>query len=392
MTLKEYINAIFRVAMRQIRMMTRNHIYLFSIVIFPLLVSFFFADLMKDGLPTDMPVGIVDLDNSSTSRKMARSLDAFQEVKIIEGYHSVDAARKAMQRGEIYGYFLFPEKMNDDLLANRQPTVSFYYNSGYLIAGSLVYKDMRTIATLGSAAVGAAKLSMLGKTDREIKNTIQPIMVSSVMVHNPTMDYNVYLSTTLIPTCLGIFIFLVTAYSIGTELKFGKSKQWLQEAKGNIYVAMLGKMLPQTLLFMIITSLYIIWLFGVLQFPHSCPIWLLLLNGLIFVVAAQGFGIFIFGIIPSLRMSMSICALWSVVSFSICGFTFPVEAMDAPLRMVSWLFPVRHYFMIYQMVSLNGYPLIYAWPHYIALLVFALLPFFVLPKIKNAMLHYVYIP
>ncbi len=392
MTLKEYINAIFRVAMRQIRMMTRNHIYLFSIVIFPLLVSFFFADLMKDGLPTDMPVGIVDLDNSSTSRKMARSLDAFQEVKIIEGYHSVDAARKAMQRGEIYGYFLFPEKMNDDLLANRQPTVSFYYNSGYLIAGSLVYKDMRTIATLGSAAVGAAKLSMLGKTDREIKNTIQPITVSSVMVHNPTMDYNVYLSTTLIPTCLGIFIFLVTAYSIGTELKFGKSKQWLQEAKGNIYVAMLGKMLPQTLLFMIITSLYIIWLFGVLQFPHSCPIWLLLLNGLIFVVAAQGFGIFIFGIIPSLRMSMSICALWSVVSFSICGFTFPVEAMDAPLRMVSWLFPVRHYFMIYQMVSLNGYPLIYAWPHYIALLVFALLPFFVLPKIKNAMLHYVYIP
>lgn len=378
--------------MRQIRMMTRNHIYLFSIVIFPLLVSFFFADLMKDGLPTDMPVGIVDLDNSSTSRKMARSLDAFQEVKIIEGYHSVDAARKAMQRGEIYGYFLFPEKMNDDLLANRQPTVSFYYNSGYLIAGSLVYKDMRTIATLGSAAVGAAKLSMLGKTDREIKNTIQPITVSSVMVHNPTMDYNVYLSTTLIPTCLGIFIFLVTAYSIGTELKFGKSKQWLQEAKGNIYVAMLGKMLPQTLLFMIITSLYIIWLFGVLQFPHSCPIWLLLLNGLIFVVAAQGFGIFIFGIIPSLRMSMSICALWSVVSFSICGFTFPVEAMDAPLRMVSWLFPVRHYFMIYQMVSLNGYPLIYAWPHYIALLVFALLPFFVLPKIKNAMLHYVYIP
>ncbi len=392
MTLKEYINAIFCVAMRQIRMMTRNHIYLFSIVIFPLLVSFFFADLMKDGLPTDMPVGIVDLDNSSTSRKMARSLDAFQEVKIIEGYHSVDAARKAMQRGEIYGYFLFPEKMNDDLLANRQPTVSFYYNSGYLIAGSLVYKDMRTIATLGSAAVGAAKLSMLGKTDREIKNTIQPIMVSSVMVHNPTMDYNVYLSTTLIPTCLGIFIFLVTAYSIGTELKFGKSKQWLQEANGNIYVAMLGKMLPQTLLFMIITSLYIIWLFGVLQFPHSCPIWLLLLNGLIFVVAAQGFGIFIFGIIPSLRMSMSICALWSVVSFSICGFTFPVEAMDAPLRMVSWLFPVRHYFMIYQMVSLNGYPLIYAWPHYIALLVFALLPFFVLPKIKNAMLHYVYIP
>jgi ABC-2 type transport system permease protein len=392
MILKEYIKAIFRVAMRQIRMMTRNHIYLFSIVIFPLLVSFFFADLMKDGLPTDMPVGIVDLDNSSTSRKMARSLDAFQEVKIIEGYHSVDAARKAMQRGEIYGYFLFPEKMNDDLLANRQPTVSFYYNSGYLIAGSLVYKDMRTIATLGSAAVGAAKLSMLGKTDREIKNTIQPIMVSSVMVHNPTMDYNVYLSTTLIPTCLGIFIFLVTAYSIGTELKFGKSKQWLQEAKGNIYVAMLGKMLPQTLLFMIITSLYIIWLFGVLQFPHSCPIWLLLLNGLIFVVAAQGFGIFIFGIIPSLRMSMSICALWSVVSFSICGFTFPVEAMDAPLRMVSWLFPVRHYFMIYQMVSLNGYPLIYAWPHYIALLVFALLPFFVLPKIKNAMLHYVYIP
>lgn len=377
---------------RQVAQMTHNHLYLFCTIIFPLLVSFFFVDLLRSGLPTDLPIGIVDDDNSATSRSMARTLDAFQGVKIEKSYTTVSEARKDMQRGNIYAFFYFPKNMSADLIAGKQPTASFYYNGGILLAGSLTFKEMKIVATLGSAAVGSAKLSAMGMTQRQIMAKLQPISVRSVLTHNPTMDYNVYLSTTLIPCCLGIFIFLVTAYSIGTELKFHHSKEWLQKANGNIYMAMLGKMLPQTLIFTTITFIYIIGLFGKMGFPHHCSDALLLLNGLLFVFAAQGFGIFIFGLLPSLRMSLSICALWSVLSFSICGFTFPTDAMDAPLQMLSWLFPIRHYFMIYQMVALNGYPIHYALPHYIALIAFIALPIFVMRKIKKAMLEYVYIP
>ena len=48
--------------------------------------------------------------------------------------------------------------------------------------------------------------------------------------------------------------------------------------------------------------------------------------------------------------------------------------------------------MLYQITVFNGYPLIDAWFHLVALVAFTLMPWFVVGKIKNALLTYVYIP
>ena len=67
-------------------------------------------------------------------------------------------------------------------------------------------------------------------------------------------------------------------------------------------------------------------------------------------------------------------------------------SMDPSLKALAWLFPLRHYFMFYQTCVFNGYPILDAWWHIAALLAFMLMPILVAPKIKNAMLTYVYIP
>jgi ABC-2 type transport system permease protein len=133
-------------------------------------------------------------------------------------------------------------------------------------------------------------------------------------------------------------------------------------------------------------------MFGHLGFPHPGGVGRLMLLGLLAVLAAQSFGVFVFGLMPSLRMSMSVCSLWAVLSFTTGGFTFPVFAMDAPIEAMAQLFPLRHYYMIYQKCIFNAYPLHTAWFHFMALGIFIALPFFVLSKIRKALTEYVYIP
>ena len=118
----------------------------------------------------------------------------------------------------------------------------------------------------------------------------------------------------------------------------------------------------------------------------------MLLAGLLLVLASQAFGVFLFGLFGNLRLALSTASLWGVVSFSISGFTFPVMAMHPVLQALSNLFPLRHYFLLYVNLALNGYPLVYAWHSLAALLVFMLLPFLVLKNLRTAILHYVYIP
>ena len=146
-----FIDRVFGLAARECRILKSNPVYLLCMVVFPLFVTYLFTSLMNEGQPQNLPIGIVDLDNTATTRKLERTLDAFPGTKIVKRYSDVSEARRAMQHNEIYGFLLFPEGTTDKLLSARRPDISLYYSNTSLTAGSLVFKDLKTISLLGSA-------------------------------------------------------------------------------------------------------------------------------------------------------------------------------------------------------------------------------------------------
>ena len=387
-----YLINIWTIVKRECKILYKNPIYGFCMVLFPLVALLFFTSLMDEGLPEDMPVGVVDLDNTSTSRGLVRRLDAFQNSEVVAHYPSVAEARRAMQENKIYAFLYIPSGTTSQLLSARRPKVSYYYTLTSLTGGSLVMKDLKTISTLGSAGVGQATMRAKGFTDEQIQTFLQPIRIDLHQIANPWSNYNIYLSAVLVPGIMMLFMFLISAYSLGMELKFDRGKEWISMADGNIVVAILGKFLPQAILFLALIFSYEYYIYEVLDFPHLGGVWMIVLLAVLQVFASIGFGIFAFGLTPSLRMSMSICSLWAMLGFSLAGSAYPIMGMDEPIQAMSWLFPLRHYYMLYQITVFNGYPLIDAWFHLVGLVAFTLLPWFVLRKIKNAMLTYVYIP
>ena len=386
------ISQILDIALRELHILKRNPIYAFCMVVFPLATVFFFTTMLDEGLPKDLPIGVVDQDDSSMSRGLVRNLDAMQNSRVAYRFASVTEARCAMQENKIYAYLYIPEGTMSKLLAGRQPKISYYYTMTCLTAGSMAMKDLKTLGTLGSAAVGQATLSAKGATPEQIRTALQPVTIDAHMIANPEGNYNYSLTTVFVPGILMLFMALLSAYSLGMELKFDTGKEWLARADGNIVVAIIGKFLVHALVFLLVIFIFHYYIFNVLDFPCLGNVRSIVRLTVLEVAASLGFGIFSFGLMPSMRMSMSICSLWSVLSISMCGSAFPIMGMDAPLQALSWLFPLRHYFMLYQVTVFNGFPLIDAWFHLVALVGFTLLPWFVLHKVKNAMLNYVYIP
>ena len=389
----KYISQILNIALRELNIIVRkNHIYGFCMVVFPFMLVLFFTTMLDEGIPQDLPIGVVDQDNSSTSRGLIRNLDAMQNSRVIYRFANITEARNAMQEGKVYAYIYIPDGTASKLLAGRQPKISYYYTMTCLTAGSMASKDMKTIGMLGSAAVGQATLSAKGASPTQIKAALQPITIDAHMIANPEGSYNYSLTTVFVPGILMLFMALLSAYALGMEMKFDTGKEWLARADGNIVVAIIGKYIIHALIFLLVIFLYQYYIFNVLHFPHLGGTWSILRLTVLQVVSSLGFGIFSFGLMPSLRMSMSVCSLWYVLSLSMCGSAFPIAGMDPPLQAISWLFPLRHYWMLYQATVLNGFPVIDVWFHLVALVAFTLLPWFVIRKVKNAMLNYVYIP
>lgn len=381
-----------RLVLRELKRMARQPIYAFCMVLAPLFCYVFFTSLMSKGLPSSLPLGLVDEDHTTTSRNLARNLDAFQSTDIRFEFADVSEAREAVQRGEVYGFYLIPKGTTREAQLQRIPTVSFYTNYSYLVAGSLIYRDMRTMSELASGAATRTVLYARGATERQAMAFLQPVVIDMHAVGNPWLNYNVYLSNIIIPGCLAIFIFMITVYSLGTELKFNTADDLMQRADGSIIVAMTSKLIPQYLIFLLMGTVYVLLLYGYLHFPCYCGIGRMWSLMALYVLACQGLGVFMFAMLPTLRLALSFASLWGVISFSISGMSFPVMAMHPILQGLSLLFPLRHYFLLYVNCALDGYALANAWPYVLALIGFAILPWPCMIRLKHVMLHCKYEP
>ena len=386
------LRCFWSVSVRECCRMCSRPIYFYCIVAAPLFCLVFFTSLMNEGLPHDLPIGVVDMDGSSNSRSIVRTLDAMDQVKVVQVYSDYSSARDAMQRNLIYGFLYIPEGFSRLLQSFRQPELTYYTSYAYYVPGSLTYTAMRKASELVSGAAARTQLYAKGATEAQAMAFLQPIVIESHPTFNPSLNYAIYLNNTLIPGIIMLLISLLTVYSIGSEVKENTARQWLERGNHSILLSLTAKELPYTVAFFAIGILCNVYLYGILQYPCNGGFLPTMFLTLCMVLSAQALGILFFALIPTLRMALSMCSLWGVVSFSICGFSFPQPAMEGPVRALSYLFPLRHYYLAYVSQTLDGNGMLYSWNSYLALFVFMLLPFVFMIRLKRELIHSFYIP
>lgn len=347
---------------------------------------------MHEGLPTDLPIAVVDMDNSATSRNLIRQLDAFEQTEVYMKTMSFTEARQEMQKGNVYGIFYIPSGFAVDATSGKQPRLSFYTNGTYLIAASLLFRDMKTMSVLAGAAVGLQTGQAKGYTEAQIMGQLQPIVIDTHPIGNPWLNYSVYLNNTVLPGIIQLMVFLVTVFSIGTEIKYSTSRKWLDMGGNSIAVSLLGKLLPQTAIFTVVGFMYCAVLYGINSFPLNSGWFPMLLAMFLLIISSQAVGVFMIGVLPTPRLGLSFASLFGMISFSIVGFSFPVQGMDPTLQALTRLFPLRHYFLIYVDQALNGRALFYTLGEYAWLLGFLILPFLIGRNLKRALLDFKYLP
>lgn len=376
--------------LRSVLQIVRRPLYWVGFFMLPLFFFLFLSSLMEQGLPTRVPAAIVDKDGTPLSREITQNLGGMQMVDLKESCHSFTQARHSMQEGNIFGFFLIPENFQADLMAGRKPVITFYTNMTYYVPASLLFKTFKTTATYAKAGVAMSVLNAVGgEADPAL---LLPVNIVSRPLGNPWLDYAIYLCNSFIPCVLQLMIFLITCFSLGQEIKYGTSRRLLQMADGSIFKALAAKLLPQTLIWIVVVVFMESWLFRWCHYPMHGSWWWLTLSEVMFVLASQGMAVFFFGLLPNLRLSLSISALLGVLSFSLAAFSFPMESMYPAMGIFSWILPTRYNFLIYIDQALNGIPVYYSRVWYVAYIIFMLLPFTMMWNIRRCMKKPVYVP
>lgn len=374
------IGAVVR---RELRIMRNRPIYLLGSVVTVAFCAIFFLTFLKQGLPHDLPIGIVDLNNSSLSRNFSRQLDATQLGKVLK-YDSFAEAREDMQSGKITAVCVIPAGMYADVQTSRRPTFTYYLNGLYFVGGALSYKNILTMINLADGAVQREVLRAKGVNEDAIMGRIRPVNVDVHQIGNQYTNYGYYLTNIFLPGVLALTVVIILIYSLGAELKYGTSRHLLSTAGGSMYNALFGKLVVYTTLFSVIGLILILLMYDWMHFPINGSIWNMFLAIVLLVLASESVAIFIIGLLPIPRLALSIGALYSVLAFSMSGFTLPVETMPPYIQGLAEAFPLRHYFLFYSREVIFGTGFAGWWQEVIHLLIFLLLPSLVIYRLKGA--------
>ena len=230
----------------------------------------------------------------------------------------------------------------------------------------------------------------LGADQQQITTFLLPVQANNHPIYNPSLDYSVYLSNPFFFVFFQVIILLVTVYAIGSEIKFRTGDEWLEAARMNMFVAVVGKLLPYTIIFCIMSVFANYIMFGVMHIPFACGFWPLNLTAILFVVATQALAVFLFSLFPAIAIVISVVSMVGSLGATLCGVTFPVDSMYAPVHFASYLFPVRHFVEINQNLLYGDYGFPYTWVNVSSLFAFMLLALALLPHLKTAILSHKY--
>jgi ABC-2 type transport system permease protein len=368
------MNAFLHIAKREVGILFSYKTNFIFTIILPFVSLLFFNTLLQDGVPRDLPIAVVDFDQSAISRNLIAQLNATPELKIAFSPSTQKEGEELVRAGEIYGLITIPNNFEKDLKQGKQTKVINQFNGNLLLPGGLEDKAFKQVVGTLSASVNIQKQLKNGILVKQAKTNFQPISANNHVLSNPFTNYSYYLNSGFLTMFFQIFVILTTIYSFGSDFKYRKGRKLYGISQGNTLVIISGKVLPYTLWYFMFGLLMYFSMFVIQDFPLFGNKFALLAGLLLLIISSQSFAIFFISISKSLRQALTLGSGFGAVSLAFSGITFPIFGMPTAMQWLSQLFPLTHFLELFLDQTQRGIPVFYSFYTITALVLLSIFP------------------
>lgn len=336
--MKSLLN-IFQIWYHEIGNIFRDKGIMIFILFVPLAYPLLYSYVYTNEVVREVPVAVVDDNNSSLSRKLLRDIDASPDVEITARCTNMAEAQELIRRGEAYGIVHIPEGFTKELSRGNQVPIGLYCD----MSSMLYYKALLVTATNVSLEMNKnikVERYVTGTTDRQDEISRTPIDYDYVALYNPQSGFAAF----LIPPVLMLIIQQTLLLGIG--MSAGNSRErnsgfvvplhpWY---KNPVHVAV-GKALPYFMLYVVLA----IYMFTIVTDMFTLPRLGHYSTFIAFIVPYLLACIFLAMVLSAFiyrrEDSILLLVFLSVPLLFLSGLSWPSPSMPEFWKYVSWLFP-----------------------------------------------------
>lgn len=173
----------------------------------------------------NVPIGVIDMSNTSTSRQLINTFNAGPNVYVAYEPGDMDEAKHLFYDREIYGVVYIPSDYEEKLLGGQQAVVSLYVDASYFLMYRQAFQELVSgIGTTG-AMVEFQRLIAKGANIPQATATTQPVIYQSHNLFNPYLGYGSFVMPAIIMVIIQQTMLIGIGMIGGTWSEFGLYKK-----------------------------------------------------------------------------------------------------------------------------------------------------------------------
>ena len=149
------MNGFWVTAKREISRIKSSKFMLVMIFVLPIFFSFVIWWTFSAGTVKDLPIAVLDLDNSDVSRGITRAINSTPSTNVKYKVESYNQGYNLIKSGQAYALIVFPQHFKKDLNRFNRPKIVFYYNNQTILIGGILSKDIQSAVITSMKAVDA---------------------------------------------------------------------------------------------------------------------------------------------------------------------------------------------------------------------------------------------
>lgn len=324
---------------KEMRSVIRDEGVLIFFIIVPLLYPLVYSWAYDNEVVRDVPVAVVDLSNSHTSRQFIRRCDASPEVKVAYHCTSIDEARQLVGHQVVRGILYFPTDFEQTLGRGQQTKMSLFCDMSMMLTYKAIYSTAMNVSQDMNADIQVAISSP--PTDQEDRILTQPLEFEDVQMFNTTGGYGNFILPCVLILILQQTLLLGIGLSAGTARENNRYQDLVPVSRhyNGMYRIVFGKSLCYLMIFSVMAAyvtLVVLRIFGFTSIPQAADLFALMLP---YLLASIFFGM-LFSCIIRYRENVILLVVFTSLPFLfLAGESWPESSIPAIWRGISYLVP-----------------------------------------------------
>jgi ABC-2 type transport system permease protein len=339
---------IWKLIGREFQLFFNNKILRMLFIGAPIMYGFLVGSVYKKGKVTNLPIIVVDEDQSAMSQKLIQMFSENEVINVASVLNTTEQSRKTALAKEASCVVVIPNNFESNILLKRYPELVVFIDASNTLTANFASSSINLCASTLRAGIQIEGLKKQGLSQKIAETQFEPFKTTFIRENIRSGNYLYFMLPGVLLTVFQQVLLLGLALSFSAEFENNTFKD-LVSKMSNPFGLIFVKVIPYLIMSVGILFLY----FGFSIFyrlPLHTDFFPFAFATFLFIISVCCIGILGSILLPNQLKATEVLMVVATPSFILSGFTWPLSQMPAWVQSVAHVIPLTHYLKVYRIL------------------------------------------